>query len=674
MSRFDSIGMFWEDVPVINGKRINTRPMPPIPETGWRPPTYFPNLAAASVLSIDTEAKDLELVSHGPGWARGKSHLVGASVGTNDGHRWYFPIRHEVEPEYNLPAENVLAWLRDTLGNPRQPKVGANLIYDVGTLACEGIAVKGELVDVQYAEALLDERAKVNLEALGQKYLGEGKTSNLLYDWCARYYGGKANGSQRANIWRSPPRLVGPYAESDATLPIRLAPILYQLMKAEGLLDLFKMECSSIPLLVKMRMAGVTVNVQKAELIREQLIFQVAGWQARLNNLVGFGVDVNASASIAKAFDKLGFPYERTAKNRPSFTKDFLELCKNPVADAINEIRKLEKLRGTFIESYILESHIKGKIYCQFHPMRQDEGGTRSGRYSSSTPDLQNIPVRDKVWGPELRGLFIPDEGHVAWRKYDYSQIEYRGLIHYAVGPGSDEARANFNANPDTDYHDWALDLVASKAGWDISTDELRAHWRRPVKKLSFGLIFGMGEEHMAESLFMTLPEATKLFRVYHKGVPFAKPTMAATSDEAQRLGYITTILGRRSRFDLWEPSRWRGDRKDAPPPLPYALAIRVYEGIKRAYTYRALNRRLQGTAAEILKASTLKCWQDGIFDVTGVPRLTVHDELDFSDPGGVDEAFREMKHIMETTIRLSIPIRADGDIGPDWGHVSAIG
>ena len=182
MSRGDEFGMFWEDAVQTSsrGQKV-ARVMPPIPDTGWVPPTSFPDLSRARVISIDCETKDLELLDNGPGWARGAGHIVGVSVGANGGGRWYFPMRHEVEPEQNMDPEKVLAWLRETLGNPAQPKVGANITYDVGWLMHEGVNVAGQLIDVQFAEALLDVRAEVSLETLAQKYLQEGKESNLLY-------------------------------------------------------------------------------------------------------------------------------------------------------------------------------------------------------------------------------------------------------------------------------------------------------------------------------------------------------------------------------------------------------------------------------------------------------------------------------------------------------------
>lgn len=658
--RVDSIGMFWEDAQS-SGKRNTIRLMPPIPDTGWTPPTYLPDLSRARCISIDCETYDPELLDHGPGWARGKGHIVGVSVGADGGGRWYFPIRHEVEPEHNWAPETVLAWLRDTLGNPLQPKVGANLMYDVGWLRHEGVTIRGELVDVQYAEALLDERAEVALEVLAQKYLGEGKESSLLYRWCSDYYGGKANGSQRANIYRAPPRLVGPYAESDADLPLRVAIAVYPHLVREGMLDLFRMECDLIPMLIEMRFAGVTVNIPRAEELRDTLAAREVIEHEKLKALVGFGVDINSADSLSKAFDTVGLGYNRTAKGKPSFTKDFLKAVQHPVADHIREIRKLAKLRGTFVESYILNSHVGGKVYGQFHPLRGDEGGTRSGRFSSSTPNLQNLPSRDDELAPLVRGLFIPDEGHHQWRKYDYSQIEYRFLAHFAVGPMSDEIRAIFNTDPNTDYHEMTRELVHRQTGQLLD--------RKPIKNINFGLIYGMGVDKLAGGLGLTVAKGRELFAAYHKGAPFAKATMELCSEEALNTGIITTILGRKSRFDLWEPASWGTDSI----ALPYEKAILHYGQIRRAYTHKALNRRLQGSAADLMKRAMWRCWKDGIFAETGIPRLTVHDELDFSDPGGKDAAFREMRRVLETAIPIRIPVKADCDIGPDWGHVEEL-
>lgn len=399
--RPDSFGLFWQDNPAPREGGRRERPMAPIPESDWRAPAEFPNLSGASTIALDTETYDPELLDYGPGWARGKGHVVGVSLAV-DGASWYFPMRHTICPEQNMEPEKVLAYLKETLGRKHQPKVGANLLYDVGWLKAEGVEVRGQLIDVQIAESLLDETSPLALEHLAAKYLGEGKETSLLYRWCADSFGGEPGPSQRKHIWRSPPCLVGPYAEADAELPLKIARKQYPLMVAEKLLSVFDLESRLLPLLIEMRMAGVRVDLNRAERLREELAVRLAEEQAKIRKLVGFDININAGDSIAEGFRIVGVDYPTTAKGKPSFTKEFLEGANHPLASMIVEARKLDKLRSTFVESYILDSHVDGKVYCQFHPTRNEGGGTRSGRLSSSNPNLQNIPSRDEILAPQI--------------------------------------------------------------------------------------------------------------------------------------------------------------------------------------------------------------------------------------------------------------------------------
>lgn len=663
--RADAIGLFWQDLPAVKGKGAVSRIMPDIPDTGWKPPREFPRLSEAPCLTIDVETKELDF-EHGPGWARGKGHIVGVSVGA-EGRNWYFPVRHEVEASDNIDPAHVFAWLRDVLSNPRQPKIGANLLYDVGWLSEEGVHVAGQLYDVQFAEALLEETARTNLDDLGEKYLGSGKDTNLLYQWCADYYGGKVNGGQRSNIWRAPPRLVGPYAEGDVDLPARILPYQWERLEREQLLPLFHMECDLIPLLVAMRRAGARVDISKAERVKDGLRAKEREIADQLRILVGTEVNVNASDSIKKAFERCGVPPPLTKEGKPTFTKDTLKNVDHRLAELILEQRKIAKVSGTFVQSYILDAQVNGKIFCQFHPLRGDDGGTRSGRFASSDPNLQNVPSRDEELAPLVRSLFVPDEGHACWRRYDYSQIEYRFLAHFAQGDGSDALRRKYHEDPLTDYHVHTQQLVEARTGQRIS--------RKPIKNINFGLIYGMGIAKLTRSLGLEDKAGKELFEAYHESAPFAKATMDFYSTQAMNYGYVTTVLGRRSRFELWEPDdredgggwRKRGERK---PALPYTAALRAYGRVKRAMSHKALNRVLQGSAADLMKAAMLQCWKSGVFDVTGVPRLTVHDELDFSDPGGCEDAFSFIQHTLENAIPLLIPVKAELEIGPDWGNV----
>ncbi len=658
--RSDAIGMFWEDLPAERGKNRIAAVMPEIPETGWLPPKMLPNLSGAKVLSIDTETYDPDLIEKGPGWARGVGHMVGVSISDGIG-KWYFPIRHEIEPGDNWEPEIVINWLKRTLSNPKQPKVGANITYDVGWLRQEGIIVKGPLFDVQFAEALLDESAQVNLETLGQKYLGLGKESELLYQWCSDYYGGAVNGRQRKNIYRTPPRLTGHYAEEDAALPLAILGKQWPLLKAQGLLPVFEMECELIYLMLDMRFTGVQVDIPAAEKLSIELMGMSEDFGKELTRQSGFKVNVNSPAHLARVFDDVGLKYGKTKKGNPSFTKDFLNAVNHPVANLIREIRKVDKLKGTFVDSYILDSHIDGRVYCQFHQLRGDEGGTRSGRFSSSTPNLQNIPSRDPVLAPMIRGLFIPDPGHKYWRKYDYSQIEYRCLAHDAVGPAGNALRQVFLDDPNADYHNVTQDLVETETGIVLP--------RKAIKNINFGLIYGMGVDTLAKGLGLSKKEGKHLFGAYHKGAPYAQATMDYYSDMALQSGEVSTILGRKSRFNLWEPVRWSRDVF----PLPYEQALNKWGRIQRSHSHKALNRRLQGSAADLMKKAIHKCYYDGVYDDIGIPKLLVHDEANHSDPGGKDEGFKEMMHILETAVKMNIPIKCDYERGPDWGHVEDI-
>ena len=663
MPRFDEIGIFWSDMPTSRKAADRVRIRPPVPETGWKAPTEFPNLSGARVLSFDTETKDPELLVSGPGWGRGRGHIVGFSIGAKDAAgnigQWYFPIQHEDTPEDNLDAEQCLRWAKAQLETPHIPKVGANLTYDYGWLLEEGIRVMGPLFDVQFAEALLDERARVGLDVLAGKYLNEHKQGSLLYRWCADFYGGNPNDTQRKNIYRSPPSLVGPYGEADAALPLQIMEHQWPLLTKEGLLDLFHMECELIPLMVAMRKQGVPVDISRAEEMYEGLGAETIILNQRLRDLVGFGVNINSGDDLARAFTAHSIPFARTATGKPSFTAGFLEEVDHPIGQLVVDIRQREKLRATFIKSYILDNHVNGIVHGTFNQLRGESGGTRSGRLSSDHPNLQNIPIRTEI-GKRIRSIFA--DKHCPWRKYDYSQIEYRFLAHFAVDKGdgsADRVRAAYVADPNTDYHVQTQNMVRTIAGLEIS----RPH----IKNMNFGLIYGMGEPKLARQLGVTAGKAKEMFTAYHAGAPYAKATMQQCIDEASLYGTITTTLGRKSRFDLWQPAGYNRDGI----PMTYEKALLAYGNIQRAYTHKALNRRLQGSAADMMKKAMHQCYVSGVFAETGYPALTVHDELDFIDPGGKDAAFREMKRIMETCIPLRVPVIADYEIGRNWGEVA---
>ena len=607
-------------------------------KTDWTPPAELPRLSEARVVAIDLETYDPHLRERGPGWATRDGHIVGIAVATDDGHSWYLPMRHEVGGG-NIAPEVVLRWARDELTREGQLKVGANLIYDLGWLRAEGVEVPGPYYDVQWAEALLDEhRDSYSLDAIARDYGLGGKETDELYDWCARAYGGRADDRQRANIYRAPASLVGPYAERDAALPLLIRERQLPRLRELDLLGLLDLEHRLIPLLLAMRFRGVRIR-EDWRRVRDEL---------RTRMRVPEGVEIWAASSLAAYCERKGITYPRTAKGAPSFTKQWLEKHLPEIAEA----RKIDKACSVFFDSYMGKA-VRGRIHCEFLPLKTTDGGTVSGRMASRQPNLQNIPSRDPELGPLIRSLFIPEEGCL-WAKLDYSQIEYRLLAHYARGEGADDVREAYRRDPRTDFHA----RVAEMSGLD----------RKSAKGLNFGMIYGQGLATTAATLGVSLAEAERFREKYFSDAPFVKYTFDWVSRVAARRGWIRSIGGRYHRFPYWEPM----DRRDE-GWLPYDEARRKWgHRIRRARTHKALNALLQGSAADIMKMAMVKIWESGVCDVLGPPHLTVHDELDFSVPDTKEgrEALEEARRIMETCIELRVPLVVDVELGPSWGEV----
>ena len=672
-----SVGLFWEDLPAVKGKRapFQRGAMPEIPKTGWLPPTELPNLSGAKIIGLDTETWDPELNDAGPGWGRGSGHIIGVSLSVEDGSSWYFPLRHGIEngrqvlPEHeaamNMDPDHVVAYLRHTLKDSR-PKAGANLIYDIGWLSEENVKVGGRLYDTQFAEALLDsETPSVALDSLGERYLGRGKETSILYDWLAHWCGGVSNERQRKNLYLSPPSLAGPYAEADASLPIKILGKQWPLMQSRGVLDLFDIECRLIPLLVAMRRKGAPVDVNKAEEIYDSLGAELEQSEAALTAISGQPVNPNASDSIKSAFTKLGIPHPTKKRKKDgatvvSFDATRLEKVDHPLTRMILEYRRTAKVRNTFVKGYIIDKQVNGRLHCTFHPLKGDTNGARSGRFASSDPNLQNIPVRSEI-GKRVRTIFKSHHGH-RWLKADYSQIEYRLLAHHAIGTGADELRATYNTDPDTDYHEFVIDLIKRLTSLELD--------RRPAKAINFGLIYGKGKPALITDLGLTTAKGNALFDAYHTALPYVHSTMAACAEEVHRTGHVTTLLGRKSDFKMWGPKKYQEGRPFA--SYEYACSKWGPYNIERSFTHKAVNRKLQGGAADVMKKAMVDAYEAGLFeeDTCGIPLLTVHDELDFedeNDPNG--PWWDEFRRIMENCIpSLRVPIRIDITSGASWG------
>jgi len=606
------------------------------PQVEWTPPDEFPDLSKYDEIAIDLETKDPELTKMGSGSVTGRGEIVGIAVAVCD---WsgYYPIAHEGGG--NIDRAKVLKWFQGVLSTPAL-KIFHNAMYDVCWIRATGLSINGKIVDTMIASAVVDEnQMRYDLNNCAKRYTGKTKSETNLYE-AAKSWGV----DPKAEMYKLPAIYVGEYAEKDATLTLELWQELKKEILHQDIQSIFDLETELFPCLVDMRFLGVRVDVEGAHKLKEELSREEKACLQEVKKSTQVDVQIWAARSIAQVFQKLGLPYDTTEKtNSPSFTKNFLQNHPHPLVKRIARAREINKAHTTFIDTILKHNH-KGRIHAEINQLRSDNGGTVTGRFSYSNPNLQQIPARNKELGPRIRSLFIPEEGHT-WGCFDYSQQEPRLVVHYAALQnlyGVDEVLDAYR-DGDADFHTIVADMAEIP--------------RSQAKTINLGLFYGMGKNKLQAELGVSKEKAEDLFRQYHNKVPFVKRLMDNVMQRAQDSGKIRTLLGRLCRFHLWEPNQF-GIHK----ALPHDAALMEHgPGIKRAYTYKALNRLIQGSAADMTKKAMIELHKEGI-----IPHIQVHDELDISVNNNSDK----IKEIMEHAVSLEVPNKVDYESGPNWGII----
>ena len=606
------------------------------PQTEWVPPESFPDLSKYDEIAIDLETKDPDLKNTGSGSVTGKGHIVGIAVAVHD---WsgYYPIRHEGGG--NMDHGAVTRWLQDVLKTPAD-KIFHNAMYDVCFLRAERYEIQGRIVDTMIAGSLVDEnRFRYDLGSLGRDYVGIGKNEAVLKE-TADHWGIDA----KSEMYKLPAMYVGEYAEQDAVLTLKLWQEMKKEIESQDIEDIFNLETELFPCLVDMRFLGVRVDLEAAHKLKQELVSEEKKCLEKVWKETGVDVQIWAARSIEKVFQNQKLPYEKTAKTEaPSFTKNFLQNHSNELVKLIARAREINKAHTTFIDTILKHEH-NGRIHAEINQIRSDQGGTVTGRFSYANPNLQQIPARNKDLGPRIRSLFIPEEG-CSWGCFDYSQQEPRLVTHYAALDGLYKVSEVLDAynEGEADFHQIVADMANIP--------------RSQAKTINLGLFYGMGKNKLQAELGISKEDAEDLFRTYHDKVPFVKMLMESVSRRAQDRGYVRTLLGRRCRFPLWEPNQF-GIHK----PLKHEEALLEHgPGIRRAFTYKALNKLIQGSAADMTKKAMVELYKEGI-----VPHIQVHDELDISVDGNADK----IKEIMETAVKLEVDNKVDYESGPNWGTI----
>jgi len=610
----------------------------------WSAPVEYKDLSGAKEIAIDLETRDDGINEGlGAGWAMGKGKIVGFAVAT-EGWEGYYPMEHFGGG--NLIKEQVLKYMQDVCALPCR-KIFHNAQYDVGWLRAYGIEVKGEIVDTMIAGALIDEnRYTYRLNALAKDYLGEMKSETDLNE-AAKMFGV----DPKAEMWKLPAEHVGHYAEQDARLTYLLWQQFKHILNKESLETVWELERDLLPILIDMRFRGVRVDSEKAHGLQKDFVDREKNLLHKIKNLVGKDIDIWAARQIAWAFDKLKIEYPRTEKSgEPSFTQNWLSNNEHEFSKYIVQAREINKFHNTFISSILKYEH-NGRIHGEINQLRSDNGGTVSGRLSMSNPNLQQLPARSKEFGPLIRGLFLPEQG-CKWGSFDYSQQEPRLVVHYAssIGEGYEGSQelVEAYANADADFHQTVADICGIG--------------RKQAKTIGLGLMYGMGKHKLSTMLGLEYEDAVALINKYNNKVPFVKQLSDRCMRKANESGAIRTKKGRKCRFNMWEP-------KDfgvyTPEKFDNAVAKYGRNNIKRCYTYKALNRLIQGSAADQTKAAIVACKEK----LGEVPILQIHDELCFNVKE--DKQIKEISSVMENCMDLNVPSVVDVALGKNFGEAT---
>ena len=611
-------------------------------QTEWFPPEEYPDLSKYDEISIDLETKDPDLKTKGSSAMRGQGDVVGIAIAVKN---WagYYPIAHESGP--NMPRKKVLSWFQDVL-KTKADKIFHNAIYDMCWIHRLGLTVHGTIVDTMIMASLVDEnRFRYDLNSVANDYTGMGKNESALQE-AAKEWGVDA----KAEMYKLPAIYVGEYAERDAEVTLALWQELKKEIDHQDLHSIVELEQKVFPCILDMKIKGVRVSEKQVESLEYKFKKTYNSYIKRIHDDTGIYPEVWAAKSIESVCKKLNIDdFDRTEKtNKPSFTKNYLKKHENPVLRSLNSARELDKLTNTFLKS--IKNYVyKGRIHADIHQLRGDFGGTVTGRLSYSKPNLQQLPNYTNI-GMGIRSIFMPEEDH-RWGCFDYSQQEPRLVVHYALATlgttgVASIAEAYNEEDSATDFHKMVADITGMP--------------RREAKTINLGLFYGMGKARLQAQLGVTEQRAKELLDTYHEKVPFIKQLIYHTMDRAQQRGWIRTILGRRCRFNKWEP-RTFGMHK--PQTFEEASLEHGSGNIKRAFTYKALNKLIQGSAADMTKQAMVNLREAGI-----IPMIQVHDELNISFKN--EKQADEIKEIMEQAIPLKVPNKVDFEDGECWGDI----
>ena len=615
------------------------------------------------LVAVDIETYDPLLQTHGDGSCRGDGEIF--CVGIFDGTRAkaYFPNQGDWPEFLQLMADKSV------------DKVFHNGIYDLSWLHCAyDVQFEGLLHDTMTRMTYIDEYAELGLDACCKRFKVQGKNkSDTIEAWYDLHKEEiitmlKAVGQKPKRtdaLWKWSKFLWDNYKEfRDKMVEYNLQDCratwyLYQAQEPylTKVYDAYLVDTKLQPLIISMKKLGVRIDRPALTELTTRVEEDLWSVESKLKELYGIDRDIiGSSKQLGARLNAIGIHSPvKTKTGAESWGADAINRIHHPVVPLITELKGYKKLLDTYLRGGMVDAIINDRIHCTFSPNKREDGGTVTGRFACSKPNLQQIPARDKAvghsYGQDMRAVFLPEEGCMM-AALDYSQIEYLLLAHFAVGPQAEWFRSQANAG--VDFHTVAMQATGIPS-------------RSVVKTFNYGVIYGMGWytamiknynlfEKLAKEHGTDIETFTKdTYNNYHLKLPVIRTTMQYVQSQAKMYGYVTTIGGRYQHKPkaIWDPAT----------------------GKLNDYLYKMLNKLIQGSAADILKFALLEAYESGVFDVLKM-HLTVHDENVVSVPFNKvgTEACVELKHIMDMSFhdKLLVPMKAACELGPNWGYWSS--
>lgn len=585
---------------------------------------WVEKLNKCSAFAIDTETSSLDTMT---------ADLLGISLSCEEGEGCYIPIQHSYE---GMPEQLSLVVIVKILGaaiSTNQTKlVGQNLKFDLPILNRHGIEVKEFLGDTMLMSYVLNSTGtRHGLDKMAMHYL---QYQPMKYEEVA------GSASKQINFAQVEIPTATFYAAEDADITFRLFNLLDQrLQKEPKLINLLHtLEYPMLKSLIKVETNGAKINAKMLADYSSELGIKIDQLSKTAFKMAGEEFNMDSPKQLVEIlYNKLELPVlKKTPKGQPSTNEDTLQRLAEEyeLPKVIIKYRGLAKLKSTYTDSLINIQHPNtNRIHTSYQ-----QAVTSTGRLSSTEPNLQNIPIKTAE-GRKIREAFIAEEGNILISA-DYSQIELRIMAHLS---GDKNLTYAFNNN---------IDVHSATAAeiFNVPLEAVTSEHRRSAKAINFGLIYGMSAFGLTRQLGIARHEAQAYLDTYFERYTGVREYMDSTKELAKKNLYVETILGRKL----------------------HVAEINASNGLRRQAAERAaINAPLQGSAADIIKKAMIDVdhWiGDDNPDIKMI--MQVHDELIFEvKKGFATEALEQVTSLMESAVKLDIPLIVDANQGANWNE-----